>query len=130
MKKIFQKKVILCFLLLAGFKTINAQALQDSVPVVISIINDKPAYLNNVKSAIKNLSHVNYVGFCNNHKIFLMYIDPVFHGSSTVFLSNLIKSTGLYELSLKEGTVKEILDFCDFKDPAEYDANKLNGNKN
>ncbi|MCD6020017.1 MAG: hypothetical protein K0S53_3138 [Bacteroidetes bacterium] len=125
MKKILQKKIILCFLLLAGFKTINAQALQDSIPVIVSIVNDKPVNINMIKSKIQSFSHINYVGFCNNHKVFLMYVDPSFHGSPNVFLSYLIKHTGFYELSLKEGSVAEIIDFCEFKDPSEYEKHKL-----
>lgn len=93
--------------------------------MVISLSADNQTNINLVKTKIQGLSNVNYVGFCNNHKVFLIYVDPHFHGSSIVFLSNLIKSTGLYDLTLKEGSVTDIIGFCEFRDPTEHDKNKV-----
>ncbi len=119
------KSLLFCIFLSFGATAIKAQALQDSIPVIISLTDDTQQNIKNVKAKFTGLSNINYVGFCNNHKVFLVYVDPAFHGSPVVFLASLIKTTGIYELSLKEGTIKDIVGFCDFTDPAEYEKNKL-----
>lgn len=120
----FKKTIVISGLLILTFNA-KSQSLQDSIPVVISLADDSQLNINKVKNQLQSLSNMSYVGFCNNHKVFLMYIDPQFHGAKTFFLSNLIKSTGLYDLTLKEGSVADIIGFCEFKDSAEHDKIKL-----
>jgi hypothetical protein len=115
--------IILVLVILTNYS--KAQSLQDSIPVVISLTADDYANIMNVKTKINALTDVNYVGFCSNHKVFLLYVDPNFHGSATTFLSTLIKSTGILSLTLKEGTIKDIINFCEFNIPSEYNKNKL-----
>ncbi|MES2566448.1 MAG: hypothetical protein V4565_06265 [Bacteroidota bacterium] len=129
MKKTVFKSVTICLLLLASVEKINAQALTDSIPVIISLSTDVKSDIGLFKSKIKSLTNLNYVGFCNNHNAFLIYIDPTVHGSALAFLGSMIKSTGIYKLSLKEGSVKDIIEFCDFNDPSEYEKIKLSKNK-
>lgn len=119
------KKMIVVSGLLMFTNAVKSQTLQDSIPVIISFTDDSQLNISKVKNQIQTLSNLRYIGFCDNHKVFLMYVDPHFHGSSTVFLSNLIKSTGFYELTLKEGSVNDIIGFCEFKDSAEHDKIKL-----
>lgn len=120
----FCKKIFFLFLLIVFSQPFKAQVLQDSVSVVISLTADNQTNISNVKSKIQALPSVHYIGFCNNHKVFLMYVDSHIYDSKNVFLSNLIKSTGIYDLVLKDGAVSDILNFCDFKDPLEHDINK------
>lgn len=122
--KFYIKKLFVLFALLFSVQCFKAQVMQDSIPVIISLTDDTQIKINTIKNQLQMLPSSKYLGFCNNHKLFLLYIDPFIHGSSTLFLSNLIKATGLYDLSLKEGSVTDIIGFCEFKDSSEYDANK------
>lgn len=120
-----KNKYLILFLLILSFQVFKAQSLQDSVSVLISPGTNNKAELNDIKTKILVLPNIHYVGFCNNHKVFLVYVDPNIHGTPEVFLANLIKSSGILSLQLKTGTINDILGFCEFNDPTEYNKNKL-----
>lgn len=123
MKFLFKRSLyIFAFILVS--KGISAQALSDSASVVISTGTDNSTTITQVKTSIKNITKINYLGYCSNHQVFMLYIDTNYHGSPELFLSNLIKNTGITSLTLKEGTVEDIKNFCEFNDPADYDKQK------
>ncbi len=122
--KFFLKKLVIFLFFFSITKGIYAQALADSAAVVITAGTDNKSIVDQVKVKIKSLTNINYVGYCSNHNVFMLYIDTQYHGSPELFLSHLKKSTGIISIQLKEGSISDIINFCQFNDATDYEKNK------
>lgn len=116
-----RKLHLFCLVLFTAFfsTTIKAQALKDSIPVMISPVTDNANSITAVKAAIKASPNTRYMGFCDNHNVFILYISRAAYGSANNFLASLKSSSGVTTLVLKEGKTDRILKACLFSDATE-----------
>lgn len=112
---------LICILLVAHLLTnkMKAQAMTDSVSVIISPGTTDSKTIDDVKTSIKSLNGIRFVGYCANHNVYLFYIDKKVHGSVTDFYNNLKVITNVSTLDLKRGTVDKLLPLCSFSDPTD-----------
>ncbi len=112
---------LICLLLFVNFLTnqAEAQALKDSIPVIISPQTVDTKAIDDVKLAIKAASSVRYIGFCSNHNVFLLYISRSDYGSSANFVSTIKTTSGVSTVVEKNGKLAQVLKACSFSDPAE-----------
>lgn len=123
MKKSMKLICILLFAVLFANK-VKAQAMSDSVAVILSPGTTDLKTIHDVKATLKTMTGVRFVGYCNNHNVYVAYIDRKVHGSLSEFCDNLKSATNVSSLNLKKGKAEAIISFCSFSDPDDAAAIK------
>lgn len=98
----------------------------DSLDVILSLKNYTEENKTVVKNALLAMHGVNYVAYCDNHNVFLIYIDKTIYTTSEQFFEIFIKNNDLVAITcLKNGLINGIISFCDFKDSTDAETYKL-----
>lgn len=86
----------------------------DSVEVFVSISYHDNATYENVRSAITSLSGVNYLAYCSDHAVFMVYMDTNVYSSKDVFMEQILKLLPQYSsvLHLKNGNFVDLANNC------------------
>lgn len=98
----------------------------DSLDVILSLKNYTEENKTLVKNALLTMRGVNYLAFCDNHDVFLIYIDKTIYTTPEEFFEVFIKTNDLVSIThLKNGLITDIISFCDFKDATDAETYKL-----
>jgi len=101
----------------------------DSLGVILALGNTD--YYQEVKSVIQTLSGVKYVAYCDNHSVFMLYIDKIAFNNRDLFLEKLLKlcpQASRY-LFIKEGVIPEFVPFCEPQNSTDAQTIKENFGK-
>lgn len=99
----------------------------DSLEVFVSITVDDKAVYTQVKNTLSAVPGVNYFSYCDNHAVFLVYIDQNTYASTDLFKEQLRKSIPEFasRISLKSGvTFKDFVASCNSSDAGDAAAIK------
>ncbi len=98
----------------------------DSITVIISLNNNAQGKYAEVKNAIKSMPNISYVAYCGNHNIFMLYVNKQTYTDAEAFLKALLITNSQLKsfMYLKNGNIKEFLNFCSFSDPVDASNNK------
>lgn len=96
----------------------NEKAPGDSIQVLISIQYHDEVIYNGVKSKLKLMNGVTYFTYCDNHALFMTYINNSVFSTKEIFLEKLIKGDPLFEqrIIILNGEFKDLVDFCEPQD--------------
>ncbi len=104
-----------------SFKLKSSPPTFDSLSVIIALKNEAKSDYSTVKTAINNMSNIKYIAFCDNHSIYMFYIDKNTYENANFFFKQLItinpSITSL--IYLKKGNINELLNSCSFIDPSD-----------
>ncbi len=98
----------------------------DSVEVFVSISYHDNGTFESVKSAITSLSGVNYLAYCSDHAVFMVYMDANVYASKDVFMEQVVKLLPQYSsvLHFKNGNFVDLANNCNTLEEAEAAALK------
>ncbi|MBA3663246.1 MAG: hypothetical protein H0W61_03435 [Bacteroidetes bacterium] len=92
--------------------------------IIISVNTNDPASISDVKQFLKNLPGVNGAYYCDNHGVFIVFEN--LPQDSPPLTDLLKKKYPAYVIEAKSGSVKELMNFCSFNDPADMAGLKAN----
>ncbi len=127
MKRLFILFVFIGFFSKAQSVTKVANASFDSLEVFLSIQHHDADIYTTVKNSMQSLSGLNYFTYCDNHSVFLVYIDKNTFATKNIFLEKLQKLNPMYadRFLLMGGGFKDLVNFCEPSD-ANDDKNLKN----
>jgi hypothetical protein len=132
MKKIIFPLIIIClfsFKMQSSnhfLKTKYPPLIFDSTDVILGLAEYTELNYTSILAAIKTMPGVNYTAYCENHQVFLFYIDKTIYASKELFYNDFIKQYDFQSITaLKEGSIKDIINFCSFVNSADAAAYKL-----
>ena len=98
----------------------------DSIEVFVSITTHNAGVFYDVKSVLINLTGVNYIAYCPNHAVFMVYIDRNIYTTNNDFKNQLIKLLPQHSelIDLKNGVFKDFAIYCSTTDEVEISTLK------
>ncbi len=124
MKTAYYNILIIIISLIIGTAECKAQISSDTLQILIGNTIKSYKQLSIIKEKIIAMPNTKYVGYCQNHGLFLLYADKNFYTDKTDFFNQLVISTNSAELLLKEGRIEDIMNFCEYENEGDYDAVK------
>lgn len=107
-------------------KTNHTALVFDSTEVMLGLTDYTELNYTTILAAIKAMPGVNYTAYCGNHQVFLFYIDKTIYATKELFYNDFIKQYDFQSITaLKEGSIKDIINFCSFVNSADAAAYKL-----
>lgn len=98
----------------------------DSTEVILGLTEYSELNYTSILAAIKAMPGVNYTAYCGNHAVFLFYVDKTFYANSEAFYNDFVKQYGYQNVTaIKDGSIKDILNFCSFVNSTDAAAYKL-----
>lgn len=113
----------------AASGALKTQSPGDSVAVVISDAKLAKPQHGSLAGPIKSMAGVNYVAYCANHAVYILYIKTTAYKSRQYFYEALVQSTGVSDIYLKNSdNPLQLLDNCQM-DAATSDNLKVKNGK-
>ena len=107
-------------------KTKYPSPIVDSAEVILGLTEFTEINYTKISAAIMAMPGVNYTAYCGNHSVFLFYIDKAIYTTKELFYNDFIKQYDFQNItSLKDGTIKDILNYCSFANNTDAAAYKL-----
>lgn len=86
-----------------------------SVGVVFSTLKIDYATFQNIENKLKSLKKIEYLGYCTNHDVFIVKSSSNIFSNSDDLFNFVINKFDKSDLFIKkEGTIEDIIGFCDF----------------
>lgn len=106
------------------FNLLIAQTSSDTIQVIIGSTIKTVKQKNSIKEKIIAMPHIRYVGYCSNHDLYIIYANKNFYNDKTDFFNQVVIAANSAELLLKEGEIKDIVNFCEYEKEEDYNAMK------
>ena len=93
----------------------------DSSEVFVSITYNDINNFTSVKAAITAMSGVNYLAYCTNHAVFMLYVDTNIYATKEIFLDQLLKTIPQHTfiINIKQGSFNDFANYCTAIDETE-----------
>ncbi len=120
---------VFCSLTFFGNTGLNKFELQNSFPdtlkVIMSVTHNDRNISNMVRTSLNSMNGVNVLAYCDNHAVFMFFIDKSIYRDTKDFMTEFKKLFAKTEdlISFKEGDFNEFTKFCTPSNPD--DASKL-----
>lgn len=127
-KSLFIISFLLCFMLNAKANSFSycSSFASDSTEIILALKKNDTGNYAKVRNAITSMPGINFRGYCNNHSVFLLYIKNNDYGGAEKFLELLLQADPTINslIFLKKGSIKDLLNHCQFSNPNDAAANK------